>query len=91
MILDCGSRGRENYSRYCNPRLDALAAHATEISISDPAEADRAWRRIFRTLTDDAVVVPTNNLTQTVAVSSRVGNFQSAATFGPLYEQMWVR
>jgi dipeptide transport system substrate-binding protein len=91
-ILSCRSRRHgSNLSRYCNRELDALAARAGAAAETDPGEADRLWREVYRTINDQAVVVPYTHGGSTVFVSERVGNYQHGALRGPLYDQMWVR
>lgn len=49
------------------------------------------WKRLYRTLTDRAVVVPVTHGKISVLISERVGNYQHGAYLGPLFDQMWVR
>ena len=68
-----------------------LAARASEVGESDPGYANRLWQQVYRTITDKAVVVPAAHGIESYLVSERVGNYQTGAWLGPLYEQMWVR
>jgi len=42
-------------------------------------------------VTDQAPIVPTINQIETTFVSSRVGNYQSNQTVGPLQSQLWIK
>ncbi|HTE71836.1 MAG TPA: hypothetical protein VK640_01370, partial [Actinomycetes bacterium] len=70
---------------------DALVDRAERLAESDPGQANRLWRRVFRSVTDRAIIVPTHNYTQSMVVSERIGNFQAGTVLGPLLDQMWVR
>jgi YVTN family beta-propeller protein len=91
-LLSCAARtnGGFNIGGYCNPALDSLAARAVRLSGSDPGQADRLWRQVYRTAADDAAVIPTDHGTLPILVSARVGNYESGAFTGPLLEQLWV-
>jgi ABC-type oligopeptide transport system substrate-binding subunit len=88
-LVACGTGS--NLSEYCNPELDQRAAAAIALEATDPAAALQAWTQIDRTLTDEAVIVPTVNQIDSWFVSTRVGNFQSNSAQGPLLSQIWVR
>jgi peptide/nickel transport system substrate-binding protein len=80
-----------NVSEYCNPSLDALAKHATEIQPTNPSQAVQTWARIDQMLTDDAPAVAMETPRSFVITSSRLGNYQSNPYDGPILSQMWVR
>jgi YVTN family beta-propeller protein len=80
-----------NYAEYCNPGVDKLAAQAQAEQLTDPATARLLWARVDRAVTDQAPWVPAYNDSWTVFVSSRVGNCQVSAGYGPLLDQTWVR
>jgi YVTN family beta-propeller protein len=80
-----------NYAEYCSPRVDKLAAEAQAEQLTDPATARMLWAHVDRAVTDQAPWVPVFNGSWTVFVSSRVGNCQIHANYGPLLDQMWVR
>jgi YVTN family beta-propeller protein len=91
-LLSCAGRTTGfNLGGYCNPALDAQAARAVALADSDPGQADRLWRQVYRTAADDAAIIPTDHGTLPVLVSPRVGNYESGAFLGPLLEQLWVR
>jgi hypothetical protein len=46
---------------------------------------------VDRIITDEARWVLVLNEALTVFVSSRLGNYQESAEYGPLVDQMWVR
>jgi YVTN family beta-propeller protein len=80
-----------NFAEFCDPRADKLAAEAQAEQLTDPAAARLLWARVDRAVTDQAPWVPVFNDSSTVFVSSRVGNCQVHASYGPLLDQMWVR
>jgi YVTN family beta-propeller protein len=80
-----------NVAEYCNPRVDMLASKAQAQEMTDPAAARKLWARVDRIVTDRAPWVPLENAAPTVFVSSRVGNYQESAGYGPLLDQAWVR
>jgi YVTN family beta-propeller protein len=88
-VVACGAV--TNLSQYCNRGLDQRAATATALRATDPGEALRAWTQIYRTISDEALVVPIFNPIASTFVSARVGNYQSNQTLGPLLSQLWVR
>ena len=88
-VVACGAVS--NLSQYCNRGLDQRAATATALMATDPGEALRAWTQIYRTISDQALVVPVFNPIASTFVSARVGNYQSNQTLGPLLSQLWVR
>jgi hypothetical protein len=47
--------------------------------------------QVDQLITNDAPVVALGNLTASLLVSARVGNYQSNAELGPLLSQIWVR
>ena len=59
--------------------------------LTDPAAARKLWAQVDRIVTDQAPWVPLENAAPTVFVSSRVGNYQQSAEYGPLLDQTWVR
>jgi peptide/nickel transport system substrate-binding protein len=80
-----------NLSEYCNRGLDERAARAFDLESTDPGDALRSWTKIDRTLTEDAMIVPTVNTFDSTFVSTRVGNYQSNQTMGALLSQLWVQ
>jgi len=80
-----------NVAEYCNPHVDELASQAQAQELTDPAAARKLWAQVDRIVTDQAPWVPLENAAPTVFVSSRVGNYQQSAEYGPLLDQTWVR
>jgi ABC-type transport system substrate-binding protein len=87
-VVACGAVN--NLSQYCNRGLDQRAATATALEATDPGAALRAWTEIDRTITDQALIVPTINAINSTFVSARVGNYKSNQILGPLLSQLWV-
>jgi peptide/nickel transport system substrate-binding protein len=91
-LLSCAGRTKGfNIGGYCNRALDAQANRAVSLSDSDPGQAERLWRQVYRTAAHDAAIIPTDHGTLPILVSPRVGNYESGAFLGPLLEQLWVR
>jgi ABC-type transport system substrate-binding protein/class 3 adenylate cyclase len=88
-LFSCDDVGGENVSRFCDPRVDALAGRAARAS--DPATAGELWARIDRAVVDQAPAVPLYSLRQADLVSARVGNYVYNPQFGVLLDQLWVR
>jgi peptide/nickel transport system substrate-binding protein len=76
---------------YCNARVERTIAAAHAAELVDPGTASRLWAEVDRLITDDAPVVALGNLTPSIFVSSRVGNYQSSPWVGPLLSEMWVK
>jgi YVTN family beta-propeller protein len=95
-ILSCRSLTMDpsnsaNYAKFCDPHVDRLASEAQARQLTDPGAARRLWARVDRIITDQAPWAPVINEASTVFVSTRVGNYQESAQYGPLLSQMWVR
>ena len=93
-VLSCRSADQPrtgNWARFCDPHVDTLASDAVAAQLTDPAAARRLWAQADRIVTDQAPYVPVYNQTSAGFVSSRVGNYQASAEYGPLVDQMWVR
>lgn len=96
-LLSCRSSYQDpantaNWAWFCNPQLDNLASQAHAAQLTDPAAARRLWAQVDRIATGQAPYVPIyNDTTWAAVVSSRTGNYQVSAEYGPLLDQMWVR
>jgi peptide/nickel transport system substrate-binding protein len=75
----------------CDRRLERLMARATRLQLSDPRRADAAWAVVDRRITDQALWVPTANLTAAELVSSRLRNYQFHPVWGFMADQAWLR
>lgn len=91
LTLHCEAPSNASLSRYCNRELDRMADRAGEVERTDPRLANTLWRKVYRTITDQAVIVPTHHGVSRLVVSERVGNYQFGNLLGPHYDQMWVR
>jgi ABC-type transport system substrate-binding protein len=76
--------------RYCNPAADRLFTRAVDTERTDPVHAAAQWAQLDRMLTDDAAWLTLYSARSTIALSDRVGNYQSNPKNGPLYDRMWV-
>jgi ABC-type transport system substrate-binding protein len=88
-LVACGAVS--NLSEYCNRELDQRAARATALEATDPGAALRAWAQIDRAVSNEALIVPTVNSSESTFVSTRVGNYQSNQTMGALLSQLRVQ
>lgn len=80
----------EGGTSYCDPDFQAQFDHALELQSTDPEAALREWAALDRRAVDLALLAPLYNAGADF-VSSRVGNYQYSAAFGPLFDQMWVQ
>jgi YVTN family beta-propeller protein len=76
---------------YCNPQVEGTVAQARAVELTDPGQAAQLWTQVDQLITDDAPVVALGNLTASLLVSRRVGNYKSNPELGPLLSQIWVR
>ena len=63
-LLSCQSAdepGTNNWARFCDPHVDALASQAQAAQLTDPAAARRLWAQADRIVTDQAPYVPVFN------------------------------
>jgi peptide/nickel transport system substrate-binding protein len=95
-VLTCRSFYRDptntnNHAGFCHPYVDKLVSEAQARQLTDPAAARRLWAQVDRIVTNKASWVPVLNEALTEFVSSRVGNYQDSAEYGPLLDQIWLR
>jgi peptide/nickel transport system substrate-binding protein len=76
-----------NFSRFCDPRLDAAIDRAEAAD----ASAGDAWQRIERRIAAQAPMVPLVDRRKVTVTSPRLGNLQVHLQTGPMLEQVWVR
>jgi YVTN family beta-propeller protein len=79
-----------NLTRYCNEAIDAVARKAVAMATTDPGAAAALWSQVDRMLVDDGAFVTLGNRVNMQVVSTRVGNYQARATYGPVLSQLWV-
>jgi peptide/nickel transport system substrate-binding protein len=90
-LLTCeGIKERSNDAQLCDPGIEALVQHATDLERSDPAAANAAWTAVDRAVVDDAAWVAYGDLRGVDLVSARVGNYQRRPIDGVLLDQLWV-
>jgi ABC-type transport system substrate-binding protein/DNA-binding SARP family transcriptional activator len=80
-----------NVAEFCDPRIDMQSSRAAALEARSPGRAAEEWRHIDRELTSRAVWLPLYNPRVTVALSSRVGNYQYHPFWQLLLDQLWVR
>jgi DNA-binding SARP family transcriptional activator/ABC-type transport system substrate-binding protein len=80
-----------NFSRFCDPKIDRLINRALTQQTADPASANAAWAKVDRAVADEAPIVPYANEISETLVSRRVGNYLYNPQWGPLLDQLWVR
>jgi peptide/nickel transport system substrate-binding protein len=97
VLLSCRSfvpgnpAANDNAAEFCDPKIDAQAAHASALQAPAPGAASEAWSRIDQEITNQAPWVPLYNLREDIATSSRVGNYQYDPFWMLLFDQLWVR
>src|SRR5262249_50596381 len=93
-LLSCRSLYQppaQNWSGFCDPRLDSLASDAQTAQLTDPATARSLWARADRLATGQAPLVALYDAASTAFVSDRAGNYHTSPEYGDLLDQMWVR
>lgn len=80
-----------NYSRFCDPRVEAAITTAERIQQQDPVAASRACAAVDRMIVDRAAALPYANDLQLTLLTRRVGNHQFNPQWGVLLDQLWVR
>ena len=80
-----------NYSRFCNPRVEAAMRTAERIQQQDPGRRAHKPGRSRQMIVDRAAAVPYANDLQLTLLSRRVGNYQFNPQWGVLLDQLWVR
>jgi len=86
-----GSATNQNWSEFCDRRIDAWIQRALVLQATDPYRANQLWARVDRAIVDQAPLVPLFSLRQVDFVSRRVGNYQFHPQWGILLDQLWVR
>gem|GEM_PF-4562396 len=74
---------------YCSPQVEGTVAQPRAAQRSDPGQGARWWTQVDQLITDDAPVVALGNLSASLLVSRRVGNYQSNGELGPLLSQIF--
>jgi peptide/nickel transport system substrate-binding protein len=97
VLLSCRSfvpdnpAANSNTAEFCDPNIDAQAAHASALEALAPGTASEAWSRIDQEISGEAPWVPLYNLRADIATSTRVGNYQYNPFWFLLFDQLWVR
>ncbi|MBV9207540.1 MAG: winged helix-turn-helix domain-containing protein [Actinobacteria bacterium] len=93
-LLSCQSADQaatNNWAEFCDPQVDTLVSQAQAAQLTNLAAARSLYAQADRIVTDQAPYVPVFDETLAGFVSSRVGNYQASAVYGPLLDQMWVQ
>ena len=97
-VLTCASfkpasrGGNQNFSEFCDRRVDAEIARAVSLHATDPQAAALVWAKVDRDIVDQAPWVPYANPRTVEFVSRRVGNYvYSLFLSSALLDQLWVR
>ncbi len=80
-----------NPGLYCNPKLDAQIAQATDVQLTDPAASAPLWAKVDQEMTLDAPWLSLFTQGGVDFVSKRVGNYQHNPVYGVLLDQLWVK
>jgi len=96
VLLSCdafkpGSATNQNWSEFCDRRIDAWIQRALALQATDPYRANQLWARVDHAIVDQAPFVPLFSHRQVDFVSRRVGNYQYHPQWGILLDQLWVR
>jgi YVTN family beta-propeller protein len=89
--LKPGSATNQNWSGFCDRRIERWIQRALALQETDPYRANQLWARVDRAIVDRAPLVPLFSLRQVDFVSRRVGNYQFHPQWGILLGQLWVR
>ena len=76
---------------YCDSETDRAADAALALEATDPGRANRAWADVQHRVVDGAPVVFGATTRDVWYSSPRVGNYQQAEIYGPLFSQIWVQ
>jgi hypothetical protein len=90
MLSTTGCHFRPNWTRFCEPRVDARVARLEKEEPADPTSAEGRAAAIDREITNRAPWVPLLTPRFVALTSARVGNFQ-ASSGAVLIDQLWVR
>jgi peptide/nickel transport system substrate-binding protein len=88
-FLTCGSL--TNGGRFCDRKLDRLAARAGRLQLSDPAAAQALWARADRRAVNLAAWTPMVSNSSVELLARRTGHFTLDASSLPQIDQFWVR
>jgi YVTN family beta-propeller protein len=87
-----GTSANINPSQFCDRTLDRLVAEAKRLQVTDPVRAQALWSRAERRVVDQAPLVAAYNMSATLLVADRIGNYQFNWVWGSaLLDQLWVR
>jgi len=95
-LFSCASLGpplrlSDDFSPWCDRRIDAQMNRALAQQSSDPTAANALWGSVDRRLADAAPAVPLFNRQHLTLVSDRVDNVQHHPLWGVLFDQLWVK
>ena len=71
--------------------LDRAADAALALQATDPGRANRAWAEVQHRVVDGAPAVFGVTYRDLWYTSGRIGNYQQAEIYWPLFSQIWVR
>jgi peptide/nickel transport system substrate-binding protein len=81
--------GSANYTKYSNPKVDALTKQAR--ATADPAARDALLAQVEQELGTDAAGVFIENTNWQMAIDPRkLRNFHYSGVYGPYYDRLWV-
>jgi peptide/nickel transport system substrate-binding protein len=96
-VLSCHSFDQHpnhtlNAAEFCDPHIDQLVNNAQAAQQTNPGAERKLWAHIDHLVTDKAPWVPILNMSESVFLSARAGNYQDSPYYGgPLLDQMWVQ
>jgi ABC-type transport system substrate-binding protein/DNA-binding SARP family transcriptional activator/DNA-binding beta-propeller fold protein YncE len=90
-LFRCPAKNQEYAFGYCDPETDRAADAALALEAADPGRANRAWAEVQHRVVDGAPAVFGVTSHDVWYTSKRIGNYQQAEIYGPLFSQVWVR
>jgi YVTN family beta-propeller protein len=82
--------GGNNGGYYCSPPLDRQMQQASQLELTNPAQAAATWTAIDRQLTNNAIWVPTVSEREVDLASKRLHNYEYNPVWGFLTDQSWL-
>ena len=90
-LFRCPAKSQEYAFGYCDPETDRAADAALALQATDPGRANRAWAAVQQRVVDGAPAVFGVTTRDVWYTSARIGNYQQAEIYGPLFSQIWIR
>jgi peptide/nickel transport system substrate-binding protein len=86
-----GCDGGYSNGYVCDQRLDGQMHRASALTLRDPERSAQLWARADRTITRDALWVPTVNVRAVELASRRLRQYEYHPVWGFIADQAWLR